>query len=529
MTKTRIAICIATALMSSGCLLPRPEPFVRSVSAAPLRPVGAPASPAAPEPASLPEAAPAAPEPSPLTAEAGPARTNIEGAGDGSMKIDRVVVTPHKLARRAPDYSPEQTASMVCLAQRMDFAVGAARRAHEATLAAAAVNARQDQGLATQKESSDAELKRQDAVRGFIMPVPVVGLFFDGARKKSDLPKPVHGDVVIENADLFIFTEHGKEVMAVSGVARNTGASRAELPPMTLVSLDAWEFQLAGQTSLLPFEALEPGEARAFEIRFHNPPSTTAEVYIHFAPPFAYRSRRDCDFFDPAVFDAAGALDAQTAAAPGPVHTSAELNILTQFYRREAAEAWRCREWTEKGCGWARNALRWRDMFEMSEAIDAAWIAQRAAATGDSAAESARAQAFAAFAALGDAALSRAGATVPGIAVSLTRSVHGRDRDGLYLDIAGNLTNTSDEPRAIDALMLAFMDRLDLPLSSMAIGFARTLQPGETAAFVERFPVAQGYDPERSLTIRRDPPHGALARVPPPSIPWEIRVGAMAP
>jgi hypothetical protein len=231
------------------------------------------------------------------------------------------------------------------------------------------------------------------------------------------------------------------------------------------------------------------------------------------------------------VADAASQLDAQTGpAAKGATHTSAELNILTQYFRREAAEAWRCRDWAEKGCGWSRHALRWRDMFEMSEAIDAAWIALRAAgaAPEDTAAETARAQAFAAFTRLGDAALSRAGTTVPDITVALSTSRHGRDASGLYIEIAGSLTNTASEPRSISALMLAFMDRLDLPLSSMSIDFARTLQPGETLPFAERIAVAQGYDPERSWSGRRNQPEDALARVPPPSIPWEVRVGAMA-
>jgi hypothetical protein len=536
----RLTICGISLLALGGCLS-RPQPFVQSVAAAPLRPIGLSAP--VPDPV-LPPRTEAKPSLlADLDADATPAdvaveepapeRTNIQGADDGSMMVETVVVVARNVPHRAPDYSPEQTASMVCLAQKTGFSVSNARRAHEATVAAKAADQRFGAGLATLKEVDDAERKRQDAVRDFIMPVPLLGFFFDGAQKKADLPPPRQGEMVIEDADLFFFTEHGKEVMAVSGVVRNTGARPAELPPVTLAALDAWEFQLAGQTSLLPFERLAPGEAHEFELRFNNPPETTAEVYIHFAPPFSYRARRDCDFFDPSVFDESAQLTAgvpgQTAAA-GPTHAAAELNMLTLYYRRESAEAWRCRDWTSAGCAWGRHALRWRDMFEMSEAVDTAWIALRAAtaARNDPAAEAARDAAFAQFNVLGDAALARAGTTAPDIVVSVSASSYGRDHDGLYLELAGTITNRAAQSRTIDALMLAFVDRLDLPLSSMAIDFVRTVQPGEIVPFAERIMVAEALDPDRPWSRRAGRNEDALARVPPRSIPWEVRVGAMA-
>jgi hypothetical protein len=264
----RLTICGISLLALGGCLS-RPQPFVQSVAAAPLRPIGLSAP--VPDPV-LPPRTEAKPSLlADLDADATPAdvaveepapeRTNIQGADDGSMMVETVVVVARNVPHRAPDYSPEQTASMVCLAQKTGFSVSNARRAHEATVAAKAADQRFGAGLATLKEVDDAERKRQDAVRDFIMPVPLLGFFFDGAQKKADLPPPRQGEMVIEDADLFFFTEHGKEVMAVSGVVRNTGARPAELPPVTLAALDAWEFQLAGQTSLLPFERLAPGEA----------------------------------------------------------------------------------------------------------------------------------------------------------------------------------------------------------------------------------------------------------------------------
>ena len=46
-------------------------------------------------------------------------RTEVRGAGDGSMKLDRVVVTGSKdIPHRAPDFSSEQAAAMLCAAHK---------------------------------------------------------------------------------------------------------------------------------------------------------------------------------------------------------------------------------------------------------------------------------------------------------------------------------------------------------------------------------------------------------------------------
>lgn len=542
-----------------GCIvIPKPKPFERPIEAQQLRQIAPPTAVAAaqpqPAPNDTPTVTPPPPNPPSTTPEPPPARTDIKGEGDGSMKLDRVTITAKDIPHRAPNYSPEQMASMVCAAQKSGFNLDGARKAHAATVAAKEMRERLAAGTATLKQSDQAELARQDAVRNFSAPGPLVGLIValaGGNRKKDDLPKPRFEDVVIENPDLFTFKENGKEVMAVSGVIRNTGKARVQLPPLTLEAIDEWDFVLAGQSALLPFEYIEPGESRTFELRYLNPPEYTAEVYVHFAPPFAYRGRRDCDFFDPSTFDANDSLDAVTARPRGsprsqvtsdaPGYTAAELNILTQYYRRESATVWRCRDADKRGCYWAAHALPWRDMFTMAEAIDEAWIALRAAeesarrlaaGTGTQAeadkAELARNVAIRKFSDMGDRALARAGGSVKDVVVDLASSNFGRDKKGLFVEFSGTLRNTGTEPRTIDALMVAFVDRFELPLSSVAVDFPKVLAPGESAPFSQRIDARQNNGPN-SIDIEFGPgtKAQALARVPPQEIPWKVRVGAM--
>lgn len=533
-------------LAASGCISFRPPPFERAVAAEALRTIATPAAAPSTTTASLASFSPARAEPDAAPA---PARTDVRGAGDGSMKLDVVTITAKDIPHRAPNYSPEQTASMICVAERQGRDGGAARRVHAATLEAKAMRERLAAGTATLKQADDAELDRQSAVLNYRMPIPLLGLFFS-PRKKNDLPAPRFGDVLIENPDLYTFKENGKEVIAVTGVVRNAGPGRAELPPLTFEAIDEWDFILAGQTSLLPFEALEPGEARAFELRFNNPPAYTAEVYVHFVPPFGFRSRRDCDFFDPAKFDAESRFDApiaEAALAPlpevgegAPLYTAAELNLLTQYYRRESSRVWRCRDPADKGCSWSAHALNWRDMFRLADAIDEAWIALRAAeesrrrlaanagtqAEADKA-ELARQRAIGLFMDMGERALARAGGSVRDVEIVLEKSMYGRDRSGLYVDFAGTMTNTGAEPRAVDALMVAFVDRMELPLGSVAVDFPKTLKPGETARFMQRLQAREQAADDTQADPDGETVAVTVARVPPPNIPWQVRVGAM--
>ncbi len=56
------------------------------------------------------------------TPTSSPERTDVQGQGDGSMKLDRVVVTGLRpIPHRAPDYSPEQVAAMVCITARFGY------------------------------------------------------------------------------------------------------------------------------------------------------------------------------------------------------------------------------------------------------------------------------------------------------------------------------------------------------------------------------------------------------------------------
>lgn len=533
------------ALAAHGCIvIPKPKPFTIGVAARQLDPVSAQLAEAEPLAAAVEMAAPLAvltPAEPVAPPPPAPARTDIKGAGDGSMKLERVIITGSSkdIPHRAPNFSAEQAAAMLCGSQKMGFGGENARRMHEATLKARQAREDFDNGKITLKQMDQIELKRQDAVISYLVPVPILNMLVTPAEKKKDMPKPAYGAVVLENTDLFSFMENGKEIVAVTGTAHNTGTSRVELPPLTLRALDEWDFSIAGQSSLLPFEVLEPGEARQFEIRFFNPPEYTTEVYVHFAPPFMYRAPRDCEFFDPTVFDQYGELKetADTGAAPpakDAPYTAGELNLLTLFYRRESEAAWRCQTYTA-ACP-AKQRLRWQDMFAMSEAIDEAWVKVRAAEEARIAARAdeteatqARDKAIARFQDLGARALARAGDSTADIVVEVASSTFGRDEDGLFVEVVGKVRNTGNAARKVDALMMAFVDRKELPLSSVAVDVDMVLAPGAVRDFSQRLQAGVSRGPDRAAQVtlaerRRDT---SSARIPPRTILWEMRVGAM--
>ena len=532
----RLAASAATALACatlSGCfIIPPPKPFVRDIPARQLNPVDVAAMAALPAIAGT----PAAPE---LTiAAAAPERTDIQGAGDGSMEVeDVVVVRGSRIQQRAPNYSSEQTAAIVCGAMKGDFGVDGARRMHAATVKTEKARLDFDAERITGKQLDAIELERQDAVIGYMLPVPILNWMITPTEKKSDLPPPRQGSVSLENTDLFAFTENGRSVTAVSGIARNSGAERVAAPPLTLRALDQWEYSVAGQTSLLPFETLEAGEAKPFEVRFLNPPANMAEVYVHFAPPFLYRTRRDCEFFDPATFNPSASLTApETIAAAEGDYIAGELNQLTQVFRRESEQAWRCQ--VDGRCDPAQAAQRisWRDMFLIAESADEAWVAlaaaeamrARAGAGAESdKAETAQQAAMQRLRTLGAQTLARAGGSVADVVVAVTQSTYGRDAVGLFVEIAGTLTNTGAVERRIDSLMVAFVDRLELPLSSVAIAVDRVLAPGETLAFGRRLEAGAARGTAGVQMAWGEKREAAPARIPPRDIPWQVRVGAM--
>jgi hypothetical protein len=546
----RGAVGVLAALAAGGCfVIPKPKPFERTVAARQLDAVETatlPAAAAAPVETvgvvrSL--SAPAAPTPArPL------ARTNVRGEGDGSMEVEsdeRVLVTNKGFPHNAPNYSSEQAASMVCATQKAGFNNANARRMYEATLEAERMKKAWDEKRATQKDWEKAEIRRQDAVIGYMGPVPVLNWFVRPFEKKKDMPAPKWSGLAIEHTDAFTFQENGKPVTAVSGYVRNTGSGTMEVPPLTLRAVDQWEFAIAGQTALLPFSSLAAQEEKRFEVRFLNPPAYMAEVYVHFAPPFAYRSARDCNFFDPATFDETKAIDAQPAPAARPRdffldpipavsthtgdYTAGELNELALFFRRESEAAWRCQNTAQDDCvtGPGAQRLHWRDMFVLSESIDEAWIAFRAAeetrkraadGAASAAADAARDEAVAKFTSMAEAALARTGASAAGVEVNVATSTYGRDEDGLFIEITGTVRNASGESRQVDNLMVAFVDRRELPLSSIAMAVNMQLAPGEAREFSQRL--------QAGAAGRRR--NYAPARIPPRDIPWEVRVGAMA-
>jgi len=312
----------------------------------------------------------------------------------------------------------------------------------------------------------------------------------------------------------------------------------------------------------LPFKSLAPGEAKPFEMRLLDPPEHTTDVYVHFAPPFRYRWRRDCDVFDartstpdseltdlpaPVSRSLWGIIDDQLDAyklAITPVvaggstpadYSAAELNTLTRYFRREAAWAWECRESEKIECAGAARRLNWRDMFALAEAIDEAWVAvsmhdamQATHSTEIGSSELAAADRVCQtrireVAALGVSALRRAGSSVPEIDVELTTSLLKLDDAGLYLQIASRMINTGADTRFVDTLLVALVDHFNLPLSSITVASATALAPGQAQDFSQRIPVTRsGSRPALSASDA-----GVIGRVPPEEIAWQIRVGAM--
>jgi len=514
--------------------------------------------------------------------EPAPQVTDMRGRGDGLMTNDRVVVTAQrtKLAHRVPDYSLEQVAAMVC-ARRNDGSpdrLKAAQRAYDLTLAASEVRKGYLAGTRSSKDFDNAERKRQDAVSAMTGGNLLFSMF-GGRSKKGDLPKPASDGVVLENVDLYTFNESGRSVMAVSGSVRNTTDKRVEPAPITLAAIDEWEFILAGQTSLLPFEYLEAGEAKAFEVRFTNPPDTTYEVYAHFAPPFEYRLRRECDPADPASNKAAPAplSAANVTTVISPTHMAAELSLLTGIYRTEAESAWNLRacgipgedpandpnkprdafnfapggggerrsfsvsinlgKFNREGLctAWSRR-LPWRESFALGVATDEAWGAMLAAeemkrlqASGlatqlevDNADNDFR-RAYVTFRALGAKTLARAGASVEDVEVAITSSTFGYDQmskafDGVDISQVGFYVDIAGSVRNTAAVP-RHIDALMLALVD------RLEQPLLTFRLDDEFALGAGESrPFAHRVYFSDPVRRKDAKDSPP---WQVRVGAV--
>ena len=150
------------------------------------------------------------------------------------------------------------------------------------------------------------ELKRQDAVIDYMMPVPLLNLLISGGREETGAcrrrsswygraggHRPLHLPGERQGGDRGLGRGANIEDRSGSRVAATDPAGDRPVG-----------FFHRGAVLAAAVRGAGPGRG---ESRSRSVSSTrrqyTAEVYVHFAPPFMYRSPRDCDFFDPATFD----------------------------------------------------------------------------------------------------------------------------------------------------------------------------------------------------------------------------------
>ena len=163
----------------------------------------------------------------------------------------------------------------------------------------------------------------------------------------------------------------------------------------------------------------------------------------------------------------------------------------------------------------------------MSEAIDEAWIALRAAEEAQrrlaegkgpqreaDEAETRAAEGDQRFIGLGETALARAGASAPGCG-GRGDDLHLWARRGRSLcrDRGNGAQYEREAERKVDSLMVAFVDRLELPLSSIAIDAGLVLAPGETKEFSQRLQARGGTARATQMTFGASRParHGVRA------------------
>lgn len=280
------------------------------------------------------------------------------------------------VGRGAANFSPEQTASFLCVAEGLplNFLTSLpAQAAHEATLKAREVRMRAFRGEATAREMEQAELDRQRAVGRLA-----------GQGRVTGPAGPTRSGLVIEGVQRRRVVENGRPVLLVTGKVRNTSANQVELPPLTVQALDVRSFILASQTSQLEEVFIGPGETQAFTFRFKNPPQYTAEVRPHFAPPFGVRNFRGCDFFDPLSFDpnqervrreraAVTPVPVPVVGDGAPAYTAKELAAMVQRARQDAQSSFSQRP---SACA---PPAPWRPLMVMADRMEEAWIATNAA------------------------------------------------------------------------------------------------------------------------------------------------------
>ena len=518
-----------------------------------------------------------------------PLRVDDSAETPGSVIIDKVVIrsTAARLPHRAPNLSSAQTASMICSALLYRFPDGRARRAHEATLEAARLREAFDRGDGDGREADRAELARQDAVRDAMsVPIPILDNVFNLITRKSDLPGPRSGPLMINDLGLLKTLENGREVLIIAGTVRNNGDQEEDVPPITMIALDEWDFVLSGQSALIPVATLAPNEEASFRLRFLNPPETAYEIAAHFAPPFRYYGdNRSCDYIDPSLSDrltglesavsdepvrdlVAGVLAPYEAEFRAAARTSlnervadltdpyrlatfagsadvpysvGELNAMTRHFRGQAAREWRCRKSEAPDCIGSSRRLGWRDSFAMAETANEAWmamVARSAVEQTDSGplsshtkledARRAEERALTALRQIGEASLTRAGRSQEGIRLNNVKSALTQERGGLFLEIEGEVSNERTAPSKVQDMLVALVDRYGVPLASVLVPVNLDLATAETRSFTLRTPAtrATGPIPQKQS---EDPGLPYLGRLPPEMLPWEVRIAIPDP
>jgi hypothetical protein len=401
-----------------------------------------------------------------------------------------------------PNYSPEQTAGVICAAldeRRGQTAIFNLEKAHQATVRAK--KARRDfrLGKASQGEVNSTELARQLAIRGNMTRI-----------RLSELA-PSHRDgLVVENLTQRRTIEHGRPVMLVSGVVRNFGTERRETPPILIYAIDSRDFALASQTNAIETQELAPGESAAFTVRYRNPPAYTAKLHGTFAPPFLTRAYRGCGFFDPTLYDNAS-LDVQKLALQAKVtqrppengaapYFATELASMARITFLDAMDAYQSDQAVRAGTDPYRcaPAQGWRELLGLGELIEEAWIATNAAeevrrdAKRDvflpeevEAADRARAAAIKAF-----MAARPKGRTLGAPPANLAFEKLAVQLDGTnsnFFAVTGELRNNGDTPAVKAPVLVQVKDRFGYVISERHYRLTSVIPPKGSARFTFNF------------------------------------------
>jgi hypothetical protein len=290
----------------------------------------------------------------------------------------------------AANLSVEQTASIVCEAERTGKpSLAVAKRAHDATVAAREARRRAARGESFERELVNLERERQRAI------IDLTSTLRPGA-----LP-PSRGPLRIENLTYEVQIDNEQRYLIASGAIRNSSRSEVEVPTVNLHMLDLRGFLVSSQSVLLDVEMLAGGETAAFQVRLRNPALYTDQVRITVGPPLIRRTHRDCQYFEPAVFDPRRPSDQLIAPTSGtarlapvpavgagaPYYTATELAEIEALLRMSIREdainlgssaAARSAE-LAGGCKLGDIGMDWRSLMRRADLAGEAWFATRTA------------------------------------------------------------------------------------------------------------------------------------------------------